>query len=198
MTVRNDAYWDELGVAWCAINPQPLVIAPKLRSRLRRQSLSIMAGLIAGFLLGGAGILLGVFTIWSGWGTGTWNFVIRGVAIMATSAIILIGAVRLLPVRADEVASTLSDMIDFSILRAQRTLLMIRLGYVTCAIASVFGLAGTAIRTHFTGPPKLSPIVDLAIVLVFALGLHVYGRCIKADFRKMYALRHALAMDDKS
>ena len=31
MTTRRDAYWDELGVAWCAINPDIDVIAPRFR-----------------------------------------------------------------------------------------------------------------------------------------------------------------------
>src|SRR4029078_2476037 len=43
MTAPRDAYWDELGIAWCAIKPEVNVIAPRLKARLRRQSLLIAA-----------------------------------------------------------------------------------------------------------------------------------------------------------
>ncbi len=93
MTTSRDPYWDEWGVAWSAINPDVTIIAPRLKARLRRQSLLIMAGLLTGLPLSAVGILLGVLTIWSGWTTGTWNFVTRGIAIGAISAILAIGGV---------------------------------------------------------------------------------------------------------
>jgi hypothetical protein len=195
MTERNDAYWDDLGVAWCAINPQIGVIAPKLKARLRRQSYLITTFLVAGFTLGGAGLLLGLFTIWSGWTPGTWNFVVRGIAIVVLSTILLFAAARLSPFRTDHAAKALSEMIDLSISRSRRTLLMIQLGFYVCAIASIFGLAGTAIRSHLSSPPKMTPIADLVILLIFALGLVAYGRSTKADLMRMRALRHALEID---
>ncbi len=197
MTERNDAYWDDLGVAWCAINPQIGVIAPKLKARLRRQSLLITSCLVAGFTLGGAGLLLGLFTIWSGWAPGTLNFVVRGIAIVVISTIGLFAAAQFSAVRSDQAAKALSEMIDLSINRARRTLLMLRLGFYVCAIAAVFGLAGTAIRSHLSAPPKMSPIVDLVILLIFALGLFAYGRYVNAELKWMRALSHALALDSE-
>ena len=38
MTNSSDAYWDELGFAWCAIDPDLGLVTPRLRNRLRRQS----------------------------------------------------------------------------------------------------------------------------------------------------------------
>jgi len=112
MTTPRDAYWDELGIAWCAIKPEVNVIAPRLKARLRRQSLLITAGLVIGLPLSAAGLLLGALTIWSGLTTGTWNFVTRGLAIGVISAIVAIAVSLLLPVRASEAARALSEMID--------------------------------------------------------------------------------------
>ena len=88
MTTPPDPFWDELGVAWAAINPELAVIMPRLQSRLRRQSIMITASLIAGMPLTLATFLLGVYTIWRGWTTGAWNFVTRGMAIVAIAAIL--------------------------------------------------------------------------------------------------------------
>jgi MFS family permease len=195
MTERKDAYWDELGIAWCAINPQSGVIAPRLRARLRRQTFVISAGIIAGSCLGIAGMLLGSFTIWAGWTTGAWNFLPRGIAIVAISGMLLSGAISLLPIRAARADRSLKEMIDLSIRRAQRALVMVRLGFCSCAIALVFGLAGAEIRTHFSGPPRLSPIVDVLLILVFALGLYLYRRHVREHLERMRALCRALAAD---
>jgi hypothetical protein len=41
----------------------------------------------------------------------------------------------------------------------------------------------------------MSPVVDLAVLVMFAIGLFLYGRHIRVDLEKLRALRHALAMD---
>jgi hypothetical protein len=195
MTLPRDAYWDELGVAWRAINPDVNVIVPRLKARLRRQSFLIAAGLIAGLPLSAAGLLLGLLTIWSGWNTGTWNFVTRGIAIGVVSLILATATSLLLPVRASDAVRAVSEMIDLAIARSQRTLLAIRLGFCACAVAAVFGLAGMAIRTYLTRPPRMSPLVDLAALAICALGLYLYGRQVKVNLDKMRYLKHALAVD---
>lgn len=195
VTIPRDAYWDELGVAWCAINPDINVIAPRLKARLRRQSLLIMAALVTGAPLSAAGLLLGVLTIWSGWTTGTWNFVTRGIAIGAVSVILAIAVSLLLPLRAGDAARAVSEMIDLAIARARRTLVTIRLGFFACAVAAVFGLAGTVIRIYRAGPPQFSPVVDLAVLVMFALGLLLCERHIRRTLKQLCALKHALGMD---
>src|SRR4029079_13093158 len=134
VTTPRDPYWDELGIAWCAIEPEVNAMTPRLEARLRRQSLLITAVLILGVPLIVAGMLLGMLTIWSGFATGTWNFVTRGVAIAVMSSMATGGLWLLLPVRASEAARMLSEMIDLSIARAQRTLLTIRLGLYACGV----------------------------------------------------------------
>lgn len=195
MTTSRDPDWDEWGVAWSAINPDVTIIAPRLKARLRRQSLLIMTGLLTGFPLSAVGILLGVLTIWRGWTTGTWNFVTRGIAIGAISAILAVAVSLLLPVKAGDAARSVSEMIDLSIARAQRGLGVIRLGLYACALAAVLGLVGTAIRTLLTRPPRISPVLDLAVLVIVALGLSVYGRHIRVDLQKLRALKRALNED---
>jgi hypothetical protein len=198
MTESSDAYWDELGVAWCAIDPDISVITLRLGARLRRQSRWITAGLVTGLTLGAVGAMLGAATIWSGWYSGAWNFVTRGVAIVVISAILTFTVLSLLSVRSWATTSALSEMIDFAISRAQRTLSLIRAGIYACVIAAVFGLVGTTIRTHLAAPPRMSPIVDLVVLALIALVLFLFGRQIQAELGKYRTLKHALAVDGEA
>jgi hypothetical protein len=192
MTDHRDVYWDELGIAWCAITPQTKVVAQRLEVRLQRQAILAMTGLIVGFPLGAAGLLLGLYTIVGGWESNTWNFVVRGVAIIAVSVIGLVGLSRLAPVTRDIATKSLSDLIDSAVDRARRTLLVSQLGLYGCAVAAVLGLFGVVVRTYLSGLPKLSPAIDLAILAVVAFGLFQCGRHIRVHLEKMLALKHAL------
>jgi len=195
MTKSPDAYWDELGVAWCAIDPDVTVVASRLETRLRRQSRWIRAGLLIGLPVGLAGVLLGVATIGMGLSSGAWNFVTRGIAIVAMSAILAVALWPLRSVSAAGDSSTLSHMIDLAIGRAQRALSLIRAGLYSCVIAAVFGLVGTAIRMHFGRPPRMSPIVDLAILALVALVLFLCRRQLRVELENYRALRQALDVD---
>jgi hypothetical protein len=192
MTATTDAYWDELGIAWSAINPDINVIMPRLKSRLRRQSFLIRAGVAIGILLAAGGFIIGVVTIWRGWTADTWNFVTRGIAILAVSALLSIAVSLLLPVSASGDVKALAEMIDLAIARAERTLKTIRLGFYACAVVAVLGLAGTAIRTYLSRPPSVSPIIDLAVLAIFALGLFLYARHTRVDLAKYRCLKKAL------
>jgi hypothetical protein len=194
MSKSSDDYWDELGVTWCAIDPDTSAIKPRLEARLRRQTEWITAGLVIGLPLGVAGVLLGVVTICLGF-LGPWNFVTRGIAILAMSVILTLAVWSLQPVRSVDTTRALSQMIDLAIDRGHRTLSVIRAGLYTCAIAAVFGLVGTAIRTHLGNPPKMSPIIDLVIVALIALALFLYGRQIRVEGAKYRTLKRALAVD---
>jgi hypothetical protein len=195
MTRPPDAYWDELGVTWIAMDPDIKVISPLLEARLRSQSRWITAGLWLGLPASAVGLLLAVFTIWIGWSSGTWNFVIRGIAMGAIATIFAIGVASLLPIRAGDATRSLPEMIDLAIGRARRSLLLIRLGLFACAIAAISGGVGTAIRVHLTGPPRMSPLVDLAVLALAALVLFVGSRPIKLDLEKYKALQRALEFE---
>jgi hypothetical protein len=194
VTTSSDDYWDELGVTWCAIDPDIRVIKPRLEARLRRQTEWITAALVIGVPLGVAGVLLGVVTICLGF-VGPWNFVTRGVAMVAISVVLTLAVCSLQPVRAVDTTSALSDMIELAIGRAQRTLSLIRAGLYSCVIAAVFGLVGSAIRAHLGIPPKMSPVVALAIVALSALVLSLYRQQIRAGLAKYGILKRALVVN---
>ena len=191
----TDPYWDELGIAWCAITPQVNVSIPRLKSRLHRQSVLINTGLALGLILGAAGYLLGVFTIWQGCTTETWNFIIRGIAILFISVLLSISWVWVFSLRSSDHAKALSEMIDLVIVRAERMLIVIRLGLYACAVSAVLGSLGTVIRTHLSRPPALSPFVDLAVLAVLALGFFFFGRYTRTNLKKMKHLKQVLDMD---
>lgn len=198
MTKSSDAYWHELGVAWCAIDRDVAVVAWRLEARLRRHSRWITAGLAVGLPSGAGGVLLGAWTIGIGLSSGAWNFVARGLAIGIASAILTLALWSLRSAYAPGATTgTLSEMIDLALTRAQGTLSVIRAGLYSCLIAAVFGMVGTAIRTHFGTAPTLSPVIDLVIVALIALALVLGGRQMRSGMEKFRALKHALEMSEK-
>jgi hypothetical protein len=198
MTTPPDRFWDELGVEWAAINPEITVILPRLQSRLRRQSNFITAILILGLPLSLAAFVLGIYTIWIGWTTGAWNFVTRGVAFVAIAAILSLAISALLRVRTGGDAQPLSHMLDFAITRTEKTLFAIRLGFYASGVTALFGLVGTAIRMHLSRLPALSPLVDLSVLAIFALGLFFYCRRTQGDLAKYRYLKRVLALEEDS
>jgi hypothetical protein len=189
--MTKNAYWDELGIAWCAVLTPHDVIVPRLKARLRGESYLMIFGMMGGLLLGVAAAGLGVFTLWSGWTHGTWNFVTRGAALMSVAAILIVASLALLPVMASDQARALPDMIDLTIARTERFLRAVRLGFVGCAVTAVLGSIGTAIRIYSSGPPALSPILDLAVLGGMGFGLFWYGRRLsrtRAKFRYLQAV----------
>ena len=193
MTEPSDPFWDELGVSWSAINPNTSVITARLQARLRRQSAWMSAVVVIGLFAGAMGGLLGIGTIGIGFSSGALNFVTRGVAITCMSALLLFAVRSLLPIGSQDATRALSEMIDLAINRAQKTLSLISACLYSCAIAAVFGLVGTAIRTHLGRPPKMSPIVDVAVVALIALALFLYRRQFRLDLAKYTTLKRALA-----
>jgi hypothetical protein len=192
MTKYANSYQDELGVAWYAIDPNLSTIASRLNIRLRRQSRWITAGLAVGLPVCAAGILLGVISIAAGGISAQWNFVTRGIAWVAMSALLAYALASLLDVRSESTASELSAMVDLAIDRAQRTLSLIAAGFYACVIAAIFGLAGAALRTHSGRPPRLSPIIAVAILALIALLLFLSRRQVWVKLEKYRALRQAV------
>jgi hypothetical protein len=67
------------------------------------------------------------------------------------------------------------------------------LGLVACTVAAVLGAAGAAIRTRMSGPPALSPLVDLLILGAIALALFLWARHGKGELAKFRYLQRQLA-----
>lgn len=189
----SDPFWDELGIQWTAIQPESAVIMPRLQARIRHQTMLINGGLLFGMLAAFGAVLVGAYCIWIGWHTGAWNFVIRGVAFAAIAASIWLAISALLRIRAGEAPLSLSQMLDLTIARLRKAFWLTRVGFAACGITALLGLAGTAVRTHLSRPPALSPFADLALLAALALGLFLYGRRIQRDLRKYTQLKHILA-----
>ncbi len=188
----SDPFWDELGIEWTAIQPDNAVVAPRLEARIHRQSMLINRGLIVGLLAALTSALVSAFCIWIGWHTGEWNFVIRGIAFAVIAGILSLGITALLRVRSGGGPQSLSEMLGLSISRLRKALWLTRLGFAACGITALLGVAGTMVRTHLSRPPAMSPLVDLALLAVLALGLFLYGRRAQSDLRKYTQLRHIL------
>ena len=118
-----------------------------------------------------------------------------GIAIGAVSVLLAMAVSVLLPVRGGDAARAVSDLLDLAIARAQRTLVVIRLGLYACVVAAVVGLAGAAIRTHFTRPPRISPVADVTALAIVALGLFLRVRHVRTSLAKLRALKHALGVE---
>jgi vacuolar-type H+-ATPase subunit I/STV1 len=195
MTGHSDKYWDDLGVAWRAIEVDVDVVRPRLQSRLRRQSLLIRTALVLGVPLAACGLVLGALTVWWGWTTATWNFVARGVAIGIIAALALTGLFSLVSVRGSADARALAEMLALAVRRARATLAVIRVGLLSCAIAAVFGVIGAVIRTRAGRPPALSPVVDVALLVLVTVVLLVYRGRAKVTLAKLRYLAQAIASD---
>lgn len=190
--IPDDVYWDDLGVAWRAIDSELPRMMPRLQARLRRQSFAIAAALILGIPLAGAGLVLGAFTIWHGWTTTTWNFVTRGIAIALISALLVYALASFLPFRTHADIRTLSEMLDFATARIRRTLFVIRTAIVACVIATVFGVVGAGMRIYAGSPPRLSPVIDLMIIGLIVLFLWLYGQKLSTEGRTLDYVRRSL------
>jgi len=190
--MTNDAYWDELGVAWCAVKPEAEIILPRLKARLRRQSLLITAGLVLGLPLGAAGIALGLYTIVLGWQGGAWFFVTRGTAIVLVSGLVLYAWMMLRPVCAGDAGRALPYMLRLAIARLERLLAAARLGLYACIVLAVFGSAGMMLRMEAGKPVQGSILLFYVIIAGCAAGLFFHGRAMRATLIRYKHLQQVL------
>jgi len=185
--MTQDAYWDDLGVAWTAVTPN-LQIAPHLKERLRRQTLFTAVMLFAGLPLSLGGIALGVWTIWQGATVEAWFFVTRGIAIVIIFLLSGIAAWSFRNAWNDDTRS-LAAMIGLALTRAQRWHAAIRLGYLALIVAALFGTVGYEIRISMGKPSAMSPVEPLVLLAVLGLVLFLLQRRAKDDIAKYSYLK---------
>ncbi|HKQ09877.1 MAG TPA: hypothetical protein VJS85_01695 [Rhizomicrobium sp.] len=190
--MTKDAYWDELGVAWCAVNPEADIILPPLKERLRRQSLLITAGLVLGLPLGGLGVALGLYTLAIGWQSGAWFFVTRGTAIILVSGLVLYGWMVLKPVGVGAAGRALPYMLRLAIARLERFLAVARLGLYACGVTAAFGPAGMVLRME-AGKPMQGPLLlYLTIIVLCAAGLFFHASAMRTSLARYRHLQQTL------
>lgn len=191
MIEPRDAYWDELGVAWTAIEPDLRASMPRMKRQMRWHTLSMAALILGGLPVGIAGGLLGTWTIWVGLSAGIWNFVTRGAAILVISLLIAgLGWSSRSALRGS--TESLSAMVELALLRAEKWHLAIRFGYAGCAVAAVLGMIGYGIRVHSGKPPAMSPVEPMIVLAVLACVLVLLHRGIRDRIAKYRYLERLL------
>ena len=186
--MTQDAYWDELGVAWTAIDPN--ISAPHLKARLRRQALFAALAVFAGLPLCVAGIVLGSWTLWRGASSETWFFVTRGIAILVISLLGGFAAWTFRSARKDNTDSV-PAMIALALRRAQAWLGAVRLGLVGLGTVALLGTLGYELRIQAGKPSAMPPapaLVVLALLAVVLVLLHAKAKEDVAKFRYLQAL----------
>jgi hypothetical protein len=187
----NDAWWDELGFAWTALEPDPEAATPRLKARLRRQEWRLrllVAGAALAALLGAA---LAAWTLWIGYTAHASWFLVRGSAVLAVAVLAALGAAALAGGVKDQTRS-LAEALDLAVLRARRSLRAASLAIAACALAAVLGLGGYALRAGSHHPPRMSPIEPLAYLALLALVIFLVRRRLKDDLARTRHLRRSL------
>ena len=152
----NDAYWDDLGIAWRATAPDAGLVTSKLEARLGRQTALARAGAVAG--LGGGLLALGLaaWTVWIGADGHAGNFVTRGLSIAVVGVLMLLAARSLWS--GDRAGGSLREMLELSMRRSERQARAAGLGFLAVVTLAIGGLVGYAIRARMGHPPAMSPV----------------------------------------
>ena len=191
MTEPRDPYWDELGIAWTAIEPDLRASMPRMKRQMRWHKLLMAAVVFGGVPVGIAGGVLGIWTISVGVSAGIWNFATRGTAILVISLLVAgLGWSARSALRNG--TETLSAMIELSLLRAEKWYLAIRLGYASCVVAAALGMIGYGIRVHSGKPPAMSPVEPMVVLAVLGLVLVLLHRSVRDRIAKYRYLKRLL------
>jgi MFS family permease len=170
MEIHDHAFWDELGVAWRATVPDEGLLRSRLERRLRLQAYvsgAVVSATAAATLFG---LGLGAWTVWIGWSSGAWHFVVRGATLIVAAVPTLLATIVLRNRTARE-ARSVSESLQLSIKRAERLATSVDLAVAAVAVIGVGGLVGYAVRARHGRPAFVSPIEDLLGLAVLAMAL---------------------------
>ncbi|HEX4095111.1 MAG TPA: hypothetical protein VHX64_00210 [Caulobacteraceae bacterium] len=195
MPKDNDAYWDEMGVAWRATAPDPGLLASKLEARLRGQAMLSGAGTAACLVAGVAGATLAAWCEWVAYSAHAPNFMTRGVAIGAVAVLLLMAAATL-GGRITAQAGSLRETLELARSRAERLARAAALGCVAVAVLAIGGLAGYWIRVHLSRPPAMSPVEALLALAVLGLVLLWIRQGQRQALASYGRLAQALELED--
>ena len=184
MSDRKDAYWDELGIAWRAQEPEAALVASRLEPALKLQAALVRSAALLGLPCGVLGLGLAGWTVWAGVSGHAWNFVTRGLTLGVVAAMALVAAAALRAALKGE-SRSLRERLDLAILRAERLMQAASLGCAALAVLAVGGLAGYAIRARLGRPPQASPVEALLALAVLALIL-AWTRASQSRARERY------------
>jgi hypothetical protein len=191
----QDAYWDELGIAWRATAPDPGLLASRLEARLRWQAVLSRAGAAACLVAGVAGLALAGWCEWVGYAAHAANFVTRGVSIGVVAVLLLIAAATLGGRMAAQTGS-LRETLELARSRAERVARAAALGCLGVVVLAVGGLVGYAIRVRLSHPPAMSPIEALLALAVLGLALLWIRQGQRRALADCWRLAQALELED--
>jgi hypothetical protein len=195
MPTDDDAFWDELGVSWRASIRDAGLISSRLEARLKLQSALLTAGTVAGAAFSLLGFSLAAWTIWVGWSSHIWHFLVRGSTLALVSLLALV-ATLVLRERSGMETRSLREMLQLSIARTERLVRAADLGCYSVLIVAIGGTIGYALRMR-SGHPAAVPLwEDLLAVAVVGVALFWYGRSQTRALRKYRYLSQALGSED--
>src|SRR5581483_11787632 len=96
---ETEKYWDDLGIEWRAVAPDPIAVTPRLARSLRLQKAMLKIAFLGGAVASMLGLFLGLRAIfiglyrWSLHSTNAWFFITQGTAALAVSVMIAIAVV---------------------------------------------------------------------------------------------------------
>jgi MFS family permease len=166
MEAHDQAFWDELGVAWRATVPDEGLFRSRLERRLRRQAFFLGVAVSATAAATAVGLVLGAWTVWIGWSHGTWHFVMRGATLIAAALLTLVATIVL---RGPPDAQSVREGLQLSITRTERLARAADLLVAAVAAIGLGGLVGYVIRARQGRPAFVSPVEDLLALAVLAL-----------------------------
>lgn len=170
MEIHDQAFWDDLGLAWRVTVPDEGLFRSRLERRLRFQAFAQGAAVSAAAAATLLGLSLGAWTMWIGWSSGTWHFVSRGATLIAAAVLTLL-ATLVLRGRTDREARSVRESLQLSITRTERLARAAGLALATVAVIGVGGLVGSVIRARHGHAASVSPVEDLLALAVLALAL---------------------------
>jgi hypothetical protein len=192
--MTQDAYWDELGLAWTAINPE--IMAPRLKARLRRQTILGRLTVFGGLPLCMAGAVLGAWTLWRGATLEAWFFVTRGLAIITLSLLGGFAAWSFHAAGTDK-SDSLAAMVALALRRAQARLVAIRLGLVGLGTTALLGSLGYVLRSQMGKPSAMPLAAGVVVLALLALVLALLDARARTEVAKLRVLQNLLAEEPR-
>ena len=196
MTTENDPYWDDLGIAWRAVNSDSALLTARLRAQVKREMWRQRLGFAIGMLAALCGVAFGVAWL---------NEPTPGAKWIGVSSIVGIAAILALCVwvRAQSFSGdteTLLGMIEVSIAQARRRQRDDKAGYVGSGILLLIGgLIAYVCHSHLHFPLVQAMQIMAAAVVVATVGIALGYRDARAyrdrEARFEYLKRTLLATE---
>lgn len=196
MPTDDDAFWDQLGISWRANIGDTQLISTHFETRLKFQSELLTGAIAVGATVSLLGFALGAWTLWIGWISQTWNFLMRGVTLAIVSFLAAMATLALRTRNGVETRS-LREMLQVLSARTERLIRAADLGCYSMVIVALGGTVGYTLRVRLGHPPAVPLAEDLLAVVVVGLTLVWYRRIQARALRRYRHLERAIGSEDE-